>query len=150
MESLHFKIALSGTYWDRRPQYSISVDGKPFASDIVSRKSDEIFYVDFIAELKDQQEHILKIRLENKTEEDTIVEHGHIVKDMLLNVNNIKVDDIDLGILLWRASRFTLDNPCEFNGETITHIDECINLGWNGAYELKFTTPFYIWLLDHM
>jgi hypothetical protein len=94
-------------------------------------------------------DHTLKIRLENKTASDTLVENGEIVKDMLLNIDDIEIDDISLGNLLWSAE-YLLDKPQEYKGNSINHLDGCVNLGWNGTYVLKFTTPFYVWLLEKL
>ena len=97
----------------------------------------------------DEGQHELKIRLENKTINDTVIENSEVVKDMLLNIDDITIDDISLGNLLW-SSEYILDKPQEYNGNTIDHLDGCVNLGWNGTYVLKFTSPFYIWLLEKL
>ena len=68
---------------------------------------------------------------------------------MLLNIDDITIDDISLGNLLWSAE-YLLDTPQTYNGQTITKLDSCVNLGWNGSYSLKFTSPFYLWLLENM
>jgi len=68
---------------------------------------------------------------------------------MLLNIDDITIDDISLGNLLWSAE-YILDEPQEYNGKIIDHLDHCVNLGWNGAYTLKFTSPFYVWLLEKL
>jgi hypothetical protein len=97
----------------------------------------------------DEGSHELKIRLENKTTSDTVIENGEVVKDMLLNIDDITIDDISLGNLLWSAE-YVLDKPHEYQGKIINHLDGCVNLGWNGTYILKFTSPFYIWLLEKL
>jgi hypothetical protein len=96
-----------------------------------------------------QGPHELKIRLENKTDTDTVIENDEVVKDMLLNISDINVDDISLGNLLWSAE-YILDKPQIYKGQTIDHLDGCVNLGWNGTYILKFSSPFYIWLLEKL
>jgi hypothetical protein len=95
----------------------------------------------------DEGTHELKIRLENKTDADTVTENGEVVKDMLLNIDDITIDDISLGNILWTAE-YILDKKQIYKGQEIDHLDSCVNLGWNGTYILKFTTPFYIWLLE--
>jgi hypothetical protein len=145
-EKLSFVVALSGTFWERRPQFSIWLDDHlVVASEIVSAAQQEIKFERTI----DEGLHTLKIRLENKTNQDTVVENGEVVKDMLLNIDDITIDDISLGNLLWSAE-YVLDHPQEYRGQTISKLDNCVNLGWNGTYVLKFTSPFYIWLLEQL
>ena len=68
---------------------------------------------------------------------------------MLLNIDDITIDDISLCNLLWTAE-YILDNNQTYNSQEIDHLDGCVNLGWNGTYVLKFTSPFYIWLLEKL
>jgi len=145
-EKLSFVVALSGTFWERRPQFSIWLDDhQVVASEIVGPAQQEIKFERTV----DEGLHTLKIRLENKTNQDTVVENDEVVKDMLLNIDDITIDDISLGNLLWSAE-YILDHPQEYKGQTITKLDNCVNLGWNGTYVLKFTSPFYIWLLEQL
>lgn len=138
-------MSLSGTYWDKRPQFSIWVDDHIAVQSEVSQNRN---HFKFERELT-EGDHTLKIRLENKTNSDTILTNGEIVKDMLLNIDDISIDDISLGNLLWSAE-YHLDQPHEFQGKTVTQLNHCVNLGWNGTYILKFSSPFYIWLLEKL
>ena len=146
MESLNFDIALSGTYWSKRPKYSVSINNTEYAAGTVTEHTN----IEFQANLAKDSVHVLKIQLLNKTPEDTVTEGGSILKDMLLNIHSIQVNRIDLGLLLWSHSRYWLDTPRMYNGQITAYLDRCVNLGWNGTYELKFSTPFYHWLLDNL
>jgi hypothetical protein len=145
-EELKFEISLTGTYWGKRPQYSVWLDDHVVIQSEIA--SEAIQTIDFTKTI-DDGDHTLKIRLENKTNQDTKVVDGEVVKDMLLNIEDIVIDDISLGNLLWDAT-YILDEPHLFQGKTITQLDSCVNLGWNGTYVLKFSTPFYIWLLEKL
>jgi len=145
-EVLKFSVTVSGTYWDKKPQYSIWLDDKPVVQTEISSTSPQTH--NFSHDI-DIGPHTLKIRLENKTNADTLVENGEIVKDMLLNINDIIIDDISLGHLIWTAN-YKLDRPQEYQGKTVDHLDNCVNLGWNGTYILLFDSPFYIWLLENL
>ena len=145
-EKLTFAIALSGTYWDRKPQFSIWLDDHVIAQSEIASPAQQI--LNFERKI-DEGQHELKIRLENKVDTDTVTENGEVVKDMLLNIDDIIIDDISLGNLLWSAE-YVLDHPQEYKGQTIDHLDGCVNLGWNGTYILKFSSPFYIWLLEKL
>jgi hypothetical protein len=145
-ENLRFNVSLTGTYWDKKPQFSVWLDDHVVAQSEIVSEAEQI--VSFERRV-DEGPHELKIRLENKTNSDTIVENGVVVKDMLLNIDDITIDDISLGNLLWSAE-YILDKPQTYKGQTIDHLDGCVNLGWNGTYILKFTNPFYIWLLEKL
>jgi hypothetical protein len=145
-ENLSFKISLIGTFWNRRPQFSVWLDDHVVIQSEINNSAEQI--VTFSRSI-DDGEHTLKIRLENKTDQDTVIENGEVVKDMLLNIDDITINDISLGNLLWSAE-YILDEKQTYKGQEIDHLDECVNLGWNGTYVLKFTSPFYIWLLEKL
>ena len=145
-ENLSFKISLTGTFWDRRPQFSVWLDDHVVIQSEITSSAEQI--VSFERRV-DEGQHELKIRLENKTTADTVIENIEVVKDMLLNIDDITIDDISLGNLLWSAE-YILDEKQMYQGKEIDHLDGCVNLGWNGTYVLKFTSPFYIWLLEKL
>ncbi len=145
-ENLSFKISLTGTFWDRRPQFSVWLDNHVVIQSEIASSAEQI--VAFERRV-DEGPHELKIRLENKVDADTVIENDEVVKDMLLNIDNITIDDIGLGNLLWSAE-YILDEKQMYQGKEIDQLDGCVNLGWNGTYVLKFTTPFYVWLLEKL
>jgi hypothetical protein len=145
-ENLSFKINLTGTFWDRRPQFSVWLDDHVVIQSEIAGPVEQI--VAFERRVNEGP-HELKIRLENKTVNDTVIENGEVVKDMLLNIDDITIDDISLGNLLW-SSEYVLDKQQTYKGQEIDHLDGCVNLGWNGTYILKFTSPFYVWLLEKL
>lgn len=145
-EPLKFSVVLSGTFWDKRPQFSIWIDEHVVAQ---SELPDSKLHTFNFTRLLDPGQHKIRIRLENKTNSDTVIEHGNIVKDMLLNIEDIIVDDIGLGNLLWSAE-YLLDKPQQYQNKTITHLDNCVNLGWNGSFVFSFNTPFTKWLLEKL
>lgn len=142
-ETLTFRIGLSGTFWDKVPQFSILIDNQNYISGQVD--STETKYFEFTVDLEEDKTFTLKIRLENKTDSDTVQNENktEILKDMLLNIDQIEIDDIDLADLKWTHSEFIADDT------TRPTLKKCVNLGWNGSYELKFRTPFYLWLLEN-
>jgi hypothetical protein len=145
-EKLSFVVTLSGIFWEKRPQFSVWLDDHVVTqSELVSSAQQTVAFEHTV----DEGPHTLKIRLENKTINDTVIENGEVIKDMLLNIDDITIDDISLGNLLWSAE-YILDNKQTYNGQEIDHLDGCVNLGWNGTYTLKFTSPFYIWLLEKL
>ena len=98
-EKIHFKIGLSGTYWDKKPHYTISVDDKEYVNAYISKESGTTEFVEFDCEVEEETEHVLRIRLDNKEPTDTVtdgpdLENCKVLKDMLLNLVSIEVDDI--------------------------------------------------------
>ena len=143
-EKLHIKIGLSGTYWDKKPNYTVEVNDIVFFNKDVDVESDEVFYLEFDVE-SDAVNNSLAIRLTNKTDSDTIQSEDKtaILKDMLLNIVSIEIDEINLGQLTYSLSKYTVDATKEVH-------TNFVNLGWNGKWSLTWTNPFYIWLLENI
>ena len=144
-ETLHFKIGLSGTYWDKRPIYRVSLNNHIIENCEVEIASDEVFYVEFDREIEEGPAS-LTVRLENKANSDTVenADKTAIVKDLLLNIVSVEIDEIDLGNLIYEKTKFVSDDP------TRPTLEQCVNLGWNGTWILEFESPLYIWLLENI
>jgi hypothetical protein len=145
-EKLHFKIGLAGTYWNKRPVFSIAVNDTVVIekTEIISA-SEEEFFVEFDAEVAEGPTS-LKIRLENKEWTDTVQneEKTEILKDMLLNIKSVEIDEIDLANMIYTKTEFVGDDADR------PVLDKCVDLGWNGTWTLPFESPFYIWLLENI
>jgi hypothetical protein len=146
-ESLEFAVTVSGTYWSKKPQFSIWLDNNVIIQTEISSEAPQTHK--FIHTI-DEGEHVLRIKLENKNDSDTLIVDGNVSKDMLLNIDNITIEGIALNHLLWTESIYTLDKPHEYQGKEITQLDNCVNLGWNGSYTFNFYSPYYIWLLEKL
>jgi hypothetical protein len=96
----------------------------------------------------DYGEHVLRFVLKNKTSNHTqIDEDGNIVSDSNLIVTDLAFDGIKLGHIVSEQAVYTHD----FNGTQATTQNKFYSdLGCNGTVSLKFTTPIYLWLLEHM
>jgi len=97
---------------------------------------------------KDNTEHELRLVLKNKTTAHTQVdEHGNIVSDVRLQITDMAFDEIQLKNIFTEQAVYTHD----FNGTGDTTQDKFYGeLGCNGTVSLKFATPMYLWLLEHM
>jgi hypothetical protein len=69
-----------------------------------------------------------------------------IVKDVLLNIKEIVIDDVNLFRQLYNNSEYHLDEP--WQGQTVIPNQSC--MGWNGVIQLKFSTPYYFWLIENL
>jgi hypothetical protein len=90
----------------------------------------------------------LQLIMSGKTTEHTTVDdQGTITSDAMLTISNALIDDIDIDQLLTEKTEYTHD----FNGTQDPVKDQFYgSMGCNGAVTLEFTTPFYLWLLEHI
>ena len=93
-------------------------------------------------------EHTLDIVLNGKTFDHTkIDQNNNIISDVLIEIANVKLDNIDIDQLLYDHAKYTHNN----NGTTELAEHEFYGpMGCNGRVTLKFTSPFYLWLLENM
>ena len=156
-ETLKFRIGLSATAEHKGARFVISVNGKEFVKNQLCKQPNETEYFEFDAELQ-EGDNSLEICLLNKTNQDTVKDqNGRIVKDYLLNIDSIEIDDLDIGMLKWSLSSYYPDYPVKYRQELVAEgkelsaeVKNCVNLGWNGTWKLPFTSPFYIWLLENI
>ena len=96
----------------------------------------------------DDGEHELRFVLKNKTSDHTQVdETGNIVADARLIVTDLAFDEIQLGHMITKQTVYTHD----FNGSGQSTQDKFYGeMGCNGTVSLRFSTPIYLWLLEHM
>jgi hypothetical protein len=96
----------------------------------------------------DDGSHTLKFKMKNKTSAHTQIDKNNaIVSDARLIISNVTFDEIELGIMVTDLSVYEHD----FNS-TGDKIQEKFygEMGCNGTVSLKFSTPIYLWLLEHM
>lgn len=112
----------------------------------VDHVSDEI-PVDFEVN-EDEAEHELKFVMKNKNSSHTTVnESGNIVSDARLIVSNLAFDEIELKQIFIDGATYTHD----FNGTQDKTTEKFYGeMGCNGTVSLRYATPIYLWLLEHM
>jgi hypothetical protein len=93
-------------------------------------------------------EHELRFVMKNKRPEHTqINEAGEITADTFLTVDQVSFDEIELKQIFVDQAVYTHD----YNGSGALTQDKFYgNMGCNGTITLKFSTPMYLWLLEHM
>jgi hypothetical protein len=93
-------------------------------------------------------EHELRLVLKNKLSEHTRVDANNtIVSDARISVSDIEFEGIALNQLVPDLAEY--QHNFNGTGELSTHKFYG-ELGCNGTVTLKFTTPIYLWLLEHM
>jgi hypothetical protein len=92
----------------------------------------------------DEGEHTIRVQLHKKSSRHTKVdENNNIVKDQLIFVEDIAIDQIEIGHVSYTRGSFY---PEDTNNPIETENVNC--LGFNGEWRLKFEVPTYIWLLE--
>ena len=156
-EKIKFQIKLWGEYFDRSPQATIMLNNKIVVEkqEIAGTANTPITF-EFTEELEIEKEYELIIKREGKDKTQTIVENGEIIKDQLLHIHSIEIDEIDIGGLIYEGlyvpkypepwatqqKNAGIELPESFKNVTC--------MGHNGEWKLKFSSPFYMWLLENL
>ena len=156
-EKLKFKIELYATMWDKPPHTEIMVGDKSYYNDDITSTEDKPTLIEFEAELEEEKECSLIIKRSNKGRNQTVVnEKGDLLKDQLLHIKSIEIDEIDIGGLVYEGI-YTPQYPEPWatqQRESGTELRESFKnvtqMGHNGEWKFKFTSPFYIWLLENL
>jgi hypothetical protein len=92
--------------------------------------------------------HLLEIVMQGKRpEHTTIAADGSIVQDCMIAIDSLHLDDIALGQVFFDLAQYHHD----FNGSQAPVVDRFYgNMGCNGAVKFEFSSPLYLWLLEHM
>ena len=81
---------------------------------------------------------------------------GDLLKDQLLHIKSIEIDEIDLGSLLFEGVyRPNYPEPWATQQRESGHnipetLKNSTDLGHNGTWTFTFTSPFYMWLLENL
>jgi hypothetical protein len=152
-ELIHFKIGLSSNSDQKKPRFQIRLNDDVKVESLLTADANSVQFFKFDAELV-EGEYLLKIDFLNKQPADTeLNESGEIVKDLLLNIVSIEIDEIDIDSLIYTKSFYNPIYPDSYldqEQKKITTVHNCVNLGWNGTWNLPFSSPVYIWLLENI
>ena len=96
----------------------------------------------------DSGNHELRLVMKNKTVDHTkIDEAGNIISDARLVITDLAFDEIPLGHVFTEQAVYAHD----LNGSsTMSDHKFYGEIGCNGVVSLKFATPLYLWLLEHL
>ena len=156
-EKLKFKLELFATMWDKPPHAEIMIGDKSyFAGDITGTK-DEPDVIEFEQELEEGNVYELIIKISGKIKNQTVInDKGDILKDQLLHIKGIEIDEIDIGALVYEGV-YTPQYPepwatqqREAGVELRESFKNVTQMGHNGTWRFKFTSPFYMWLLENL
>ena len=155
-ESLKFKIELYSTYWNKPPIVEVKVGDKSYFKNEITSTEKEPTLIEFTHDCESDKSHNLSLIRTNKNVKETINENGDLLKDQLLHIKSIEIDEIDLGSLLFEGVyRPQYPEPWatqqrEAGNNIPETLKNSVDLGHNGTWTFSFTSPFYMWLLENL
>ena len=155
-ETLKFKLELYATYWNKPPIAEIKIADKTYFKDKITSTEQEPTVIEFEHTIENDKSHSLDIIRTGKTDQETVLENDTIIKDQLLNIKYVEIDEIDLGALLFEGV-YTPEYPAPWatqqrdKGVSLPKsFKNVTQMGHNGVWAFKFTSPFYMWLLENL
>ena len=156
-ETLKFKLELYATMWDKPPHAEIMINDKSYFKGDITATEDKSNAIVFEQELDEGKDYELVIKRSGKSNNQTVVnEKGDILHDQLLHIKNIEIDEINIGGLVYEGV-YTPEYPEPWatqQREAGTELKESFKnvtqMGHNGSWRFKFSSPFYMWLLEHL
>ena len=156
-EKLKFKLELFATMWDKPPVAEVLVNGKSYAIKEITADKEKPDVIEFEHECQENEDCKLTIKRSGKGKNQTVVnEKGDLLKDQLLNIKSIEIDEIDIGALVYEGV-YTPDYPepwaTQQKAEGIKLRESFKNVtqtGHNGTWSFTFKSPFYMWLLENL
>lgn len=92
--------------------------------------------------------HTLQLTLSGKQPQHTELDaQGNIVSDRVVEISQVQLDDIELGLVFWNHSSYQHN----FNGTSADTQEKFYGvMGCNGTVTFEFASPIYQWLLENL
>jgi hypothetical protein len=156
-EKLKFKLELYATMWDKPPHAEILIGDKSYFTRDITGTEDKPNVVEFEHEFTEGEKSELIIHRSGKSTRQTVVnDKGDVLKDQLLHIKSIEIDEIDIGALVYEGV-YTPEYPepwASQQREAGTELKESFKnvncMGHDGTWKFKFESPFYMWLLENL
>ena len=155
-ENLKFKIQLYAQYWDKPPIAEIIIgDQSKFKQEITGTEQNPNV-IEVYQDLEEGKEYKIVIHRTNKDDSQTVVDNNQIIKDQLLFIKSIEIDEIDLGGLIYEGlyhpqyPELWASEQKQAGKELPVSFKNVTSMGHNGRWEITFTSPFYMWLLENL
>ena len=155
-EKLKFRLELWAEHWDKKPIAEIRINSDSKFQSEIDGTEDNPTLIEVEHELVEGEKYDLQIVRSNKDGKQTVIEDGEIVKDQLLNIKSIEIDEIDIGGLVYEGV-YTPNYPEPWatqQRQAGTELPESFKsvtkMGHNGVWSLQFKSPFYMWLLENL
>lgn len=130
--NLQFRLTIEPKgYNDCWPEFFIKIDDNLQDQGILK---EQLTY-NFDVTLEDGK-HVLSVGLTNKTDTDTVVDNGKIVSDKAIYIHPIEIEGYKLDDFMYQATYYPTGRDSLKSNY----------LGWNGEWQLAFTTPIFTWI----
>jgi len=156
-EKIKIKLELYATMWDKPPVAEIAINSKNIIKKEITGSESSPDVIEFEQELQEDSTYSLIVNRSGKGKNQTVLnEKGEIIKDQLLHIKKIEIDEIDLGDLVYEGV-YTPDYPepwatqqRESGNDLKDSFKNVTQMGFNGEWKFTFSTPFYMWLLENL
>jgi hypothetical protein len=145
-------VKLIPTWWRHPPKAKVFFDNSCLWQGEVINTQVLTFDVD----IQDQVSSNISVELFDKKIDETQVNGDEIIKDQLLRIDQILIDQIDLGYLLFKGiyrpiyPKHMIDEATDKNLLLPTTLEKIDTLGFNGTWTISFDHPFHIWYLENL
>src|SRR5210317_875241 len=103
-EKLKFKLKLHATMWDKPPHAEILIGEYIHFKGDITGTEDKPTVVEFEHEFTEGEKCELIIKRSGKGKGQTVItENGDVLKDQLLHIKSIEIDEIDIGALVYEG-----------------------------------------------
>ena len=156
IEKLKFKLELYSTYWDKAPQVEIIIGEQSKFKQEITGTEQNPDVIEVYHDLEEGKEYKIVIHRTNKDDSQTVVDNNQIIKDQLLFIKSIEIDEIDLGGLIYEGLYHPqypepwASEQKQAGKELPVSFKNVTSMGHNGRWEITFTSPFYMWLLENL
>jgi len=143
--------------WDRPPHAEILINDKSHFKGDITGTEDKPQLIEFEQTADEGKDYELIIKRSGKDKGQSVVnDKGDILKDQLLHIKSMEIDEIDIGALVYEGV-YTPEYPelwAKQQQEAGIELRESFKnvtiMGHNGEWRFKFTSPFYMWLLENL
>lgn len=129
-------LQLQPRWWKTQPEITYGIDDHPINTVLVANHTTLR-----IAFPLDPGEHKIWFTFNNKNYNESRLEQGH---DMAVEVDAVSFEGITVDRFKWAANYYP-DYPADYPDKQKV-IKSATYLGWNGLWELSFTTPIFAWI----
>lgn len=151
-ENIYFDLYFTTNYWDRPPMVNISVDDSFIGTYTLDQPE---HHIRFRRSMGFHQPHTLQIYRHNKDNSQTKFLPDGTLLTQMVQINQVKIDNIDLRNIVWHKSTFEPQYPEPWFSEQVALgqtpekiVPGEMYLGHNGTWRFNFTSPIYRFLVN--
>jgi hypothetical protein len=133
---IEFDICLKPRWWKTQPEITYGIDD--FTINTIQLQN---YTTLRLAYPLAPGQHKLWFTFNNKDYDESRLDQG---LDMAVEIDSVSIEGITVDRFKWTANYYP-DYPADYPDKQKV-IKSATYLGWNGRWELPFTTPIYTWI----